>query len=203
LNKNILNTGIQEFIIKNTSTDTMSILLKKPFFKDIANRELVEQIEARKKCKKKLPTWFNTTNTYYPNKLNIEQTSSETTAQYKAKLVSGKTLIDLTAGLGVDSYFFSKKIGQVFHCEIDENLSEIATHNFNVLGVKNINTIPKDGISFLKSKKQHFDWVFIDPSRRDKIRGKVFKLADCLPLRFVFRKIGQHPYQNFTSLRYI
>ena len=46
---------------------------------------------------------------YYPKKLSVEQTSSEITAEYKAGIVNGKSLVDLTGGFGVDSYFFSKK----------------------------------------------------------------------------------------------
>ncbi|MER3318241.1 MAG: class I SAM-dependent methyltransferase [Allomuricauda sp.] len=159
----------------------MSVLLAKPIFEGIAQKELAEQIEAKKKCKDKLPTWFNTPNIYYPNKLNIEQTSSELTAQYKAQIVNGKSIVDLTGGLGVDSYFFSKKMGSVLHCEINPELSEIAHHNFEVLGQENIECFPVDGIDFLKKYPSNFDWVFVDPSRRNDKKGKVFLLEDCLP----------------------
>jgi len=74
LNKHILNTDIQEFIIENINTDISSLLMKKPIFEDIKQQELAEQIEAKKRCKIKLKTWFETSNIYYPNKLNIEQT---------------------------------------------------------------------------------------------------------------------------------
>jgi len=159
----------------------MSVLLKKPIFEGISNQELAQQLEARKKCEKKLPSWFNTPKIYYPNKLNIEQTSSEITARYKSEIIAGKSLLDATGGFGVDSYYFSQKIGQVFHCEIDKNLSEIAGHNFEVLGVENITTIPIDGMEFLKDAEIRFDWIYLDPSRRNDSKGKVFRLSDCLP----------------------
>jgi len=181
LNKNILNTGIQEFIKINWNTDMMSVLLKKPIFDGVSQKELVEQCEAKKKCKDKLPTWFSTNQIYYPNKLNIEQTSSEITAQYKTNLVCGKSLIDITGGFGIDSYFFSQKIAQITHCEIDENLSKKAAHNFDVLGLKNCSCIAENGIDFLAKSNSHFDWIFIDPSRRNNSKDKVFFLADCLP----------------------
>lgn len=181
MNKNILHTGVQNFILKNLNTDIMSVLLKNPIFEEISNRELTEQLEARKKCEKKLPTWFASSNIYYPNKLNIEQTSSEITAQYKAELVSGKSLVDVTGGLGVDSYFFSQKIDQVDHCELDQNLSEIAAHNFKILGVDNVNTHAQNGLDFTKNSKSEFDWIYIDPSRRDNLKQRVFFLSDCLP----------------------
>lgn len=159
----------------------MSVLLRKPIFDTVSNAELVGQMEARKKSEKKLPTWFECPNIYYPKKLHIEQTSSEVTAQYKSRIVSGDSLVDLTGGFGVDSYFFSTKIARVLHCEIDKNLSKIAQHNFEVLGVENIDVVPNEGIFFLERKKKCFDWLYIDPSRRDIIKGKVFRLSDCSP----------------------
>lgn len=120
-------------------------------------------------------------NIYYPNKLNIEQTSSEITAGYKAQLINGNSLLDMTGGLGVDSYYFSKKVGQVTHCEMDKNLSEIAAHNFNVLGVDNCIFEVGDGIEFLRNKKHLFEWIYVDPSRRHNVKGKVFRLEDATP----------------------
>ena len=181
MNKSILNTGVQEFIQNNWNADIMSVLLKKQQFEGVSQKELAEQLEAKKKCQSKLPTWFTTPLLYYPNKLNIEQTSSEQTAKYKADLVSGKSLLDVTGGLGVDSYFFSKKIDQIIHCEIDQNLSQIAAHNFKILDVKNTFFNAKNGIDFLQHSESKFDWVFADPSRRNEAKGKVFLLKDCLP----------------------
>ncbi len=186
----------------------MSVLLKKPIFEGISNQELAQQLEARKKSEKKLPTWFGTSGIYYPNKLNIEQTSSEITARYKSEIVSGKSLLDATGGFGVDSYFFSQKIGQVFHCEIDENLSQIAAHNFEVLGAGNIKILPTDGIEFLRDVPTRFDWIYLDPSRRNDSKGKVFRLSDCLPnildkLELIFTKsdnilLKTSPLLDFT-----
>ncbi|AWX45760.1 hypothetical protein HME9304_02790 [Flagellimonas maritima] len=171
----------------------MSVLLKKPIFEGISQKELAQQLEAKKKCENKLPTWFNTTKIYYPNKLNIEQTSSELTAQYKSTLINGKTLMDITGGFGVDSYYFSRRMEAVVHCEINPELSKIAAHNFWVLEQKNIDCFIEDGIEYLKLTNQKFDWIYIDPSRRDEKFGKVFLLKDCLPnlpkhLSMIFEK---------------
>ena len=181
MNKNILNTGVQDFISENLNTDMMSVLLKKPLFTGVTQKELVEQLEAKKKCQDKLPTWFKTPKIYYPNKLNIEQTSSEITAQYKANLIDGNSLIDLTGGYGVDDYFFSQKFSEIYHCELDENLSKIADYNYEILGVKNIKCIAENGLDFLHKTKHIFDWIYIDPSRRNDSKEKVFFLSDCLP----------------------
>ena len=193
MNKHILNTGVQDFINNNLNTDIVSVLLKKSGFNTFSSKELAEQIEAKNKCKYKLPSWYKTKKIYYPNKLNIEQCSSELTAEYKAQIVDGKSLVDLTGGFGVDSFYFSKKIEQVFHCEINENLSKIAAHNFDVFGVDNTQVIPLDGLGFLKNSNEVYDWIYVDPSRRSTSKGKVFLLSDCTPdiiahLELLFKK---------------
>ncbi len=179
--RSILNTENQEFINTHLDTDSSKLLLGKAPNISVSIKDLVEQIEAKKRCKNKLPTWFITPLIYYPNKLNIEQTSSEATAQYKAELVFGEKLIDLTGGFGVDSYYFAKQVNQVIHCEINTDLSEIVSHNLKQLQVHNIQTVAEDGISYLKKNTGRFNWIYIDPSRRHDSKGKVFFLKDCLP----------------------
>jgi len=181
LNTSILNTEIQYFINNNLHSNISEIVLKGTTFDAVTTKELIEQIEAKVKCVKKLPTWFNTPLIYYPNKLNIEQTSSETTAAYKGNLIRGKTMVDVTGGFGVDCYYFSKQFASVTHCEIDKNLSEIVAHNYEQLQISNISTIDTDGLEYLEKTKETFDWIYIDPSRRHDSKGKVFFLNDCLP----------------------
>lgn len=181
MNKDILHTEIQEFTNNNLSSDAAELLLKGVPFKHVDSKLIIEQIEAKKRCEKKLPTWYNTKNIYFPNKLNIEQTSSETTAKYKSNLVSGNNIIDLTGGFGVDTFYFSKQLKNVIHCEINTELSEIVVHNFEALQVTNVTNVNENGIDVLKRLDQPFDWIYIDPSRRDDLKQKVFLLADCEP----------------------
>ncbi len=181
MNKNILNIDIQNFITNNLDKNIASILLKGTPFTSVDTKEIIEQIEAKNKCEYKLPTWFNGKNIYYPNKLNIEQTSSEITASYKSKLINGENIIDLTGGFGVDCYYFSKQFKQVIHCEINSSLSELVNYNYKQLNINNIETKNIDGIEFLNSQKKSFDWIYVDPSRRHDSKGKVFFLNDCLP----------------------
>lgn len=179
MNKNILHKDVQAFIDSNLDTDSATIAFQKNPFSNVSTQELLEQIESKKRAKKKLPTWFDTKNIYYPPKKNLEQTSSEITAQYKSKLLKGKTAADLTGGFGVDSFYFSKQAAHVAYYEINESLSAIAAHNFKQLGVTNIKCIPEDGI--VATKNNFYDTVYVDPSRRHSSKGKVFLLEDCLP----------------------
>jgi len=181
LNPKLLADNVQTFINAHLKANIEDLALKGSPFLDIQTPQLLEQIQAKIKCAKKLPTWFHAQNIYYPSKINIEQTSSEVSALYKSKLVQGQNLLDLTGGFGVDSFYFSKKIKSVTHCEIDTKLSEIVQHNFKSLKVKNIATVVQNGLSYLEQKEQHFDWIYIDPSRRDAQKNKRFFIEDCIP----------------------
>lgn len=189
----ILNPEIQAFINSNIGKSISKLALQKNPFTDVDWIRILSQIEAKSKAKDKLPNWFAAKNIIYPSKISIEQTSSEKTAQYKASIVSGESLIDLTGGFGVDDYYFAKKIKNVVHCEINLELSAVVKHNFKQLNAPNINCYSGDSMDTLNTLKTKWDWIYIDPSRRNDAKGKVFLLKDCLPnvpenLDFYFRK---------------
>jgi hypothetical protein len=177
----LLSVAVQEFISQNIDANISKLALQKNPFPEIPWVEILTQISAKSKAKEKLPTWYAHEKIIYPSKISVEQTSSEKTALYKSNLISGKNLIDLTGGFGVDDYYFSKKINQVFHCELNKELSEIVKHNFEILNAKNITCLQGDSFETLKKLNQKFDWIYIDPSRRSNTKGKVFMLKDCLP----------------------
>jgi|SRR6218665_1045658 len=181
MDESLLTAKIQEFINSSLDADVSQLALQKNRFPNTGWTSLLNQIAAKQKAKTKLPTWFNASNIYYPSKISVEQTSSEKTAEYKSELVSGSSLIDLTGGFGVDDFYFAKNIDKVIHCEINEDLSGIVAHNFKQLNVGNINCIAGDSSEILKELSQDFDWIYIDPSRRNDAKGKVFMLKDCLP----------------------
>ncbi|MDY0779463.1 class I SAM-dependent methyltransferase [Tenacibaculum sp. IB213877] len=209
MNSNILHIDVQQFIEKNLTTKITNLVLKGSPFPKISSQELANQVASKQKSEQKLPTWFQTKNIYYPPKLSIEQTSSEITAEYKSKIVSGKSIIDITGGFGVDTYYFSKTFENVIHCEINKELSKIVSHNFQQLQLNNVKTVAEDGLLFLHNSSKKYDCIYIDPSRRDNSKGKVFLLKDCLPnvpenIDFLFSKstsilIKNSPLLDITS----
>ena len=182
MNKNIFDKNVQDYISKNLSTDVFEIILKKQIFPKVSNKEIAEQISAKVKSKKKLPTYFNTPNIYFPNKVNIEQTSSEKTAEFKSKIVTGHTMIDATGGFGVDSMYFSKEFKKTIYIEKNKELFEIVKANSKELGLNNIKHLNDDGIEYVKKTNTEIDLLYIDPSRRNKENKKVHFLSDCTPL---------------------
>lgn len=177
----ILRPDIQEFINANIYSDVAKLAFKKNPFTEIDFAVILNQITAKSKSENKLPTWFKTENIIYPLKISVEQTSSEKTALYKSEIISGKNIIDLTGGFGVDDYYFSKKFESVVHCEMNYELSDIVNHNFQQLKADNIKCFAGDSFEILKNLNRKFDWIYIDPSRRSDAKGKVFMLKDCLP----------------------
>lgn len=181
MDSELLNPDIQEFINNNLDTNIAKLALQKNPFPNMEWIAVLNQIEAKAKSKDKLPHWFAAKNIIYPSKISVEQTSSEKTAFYKSELVSGESLIDLTGGFGVDDFYFSKKLKNVTHCEINAELSQIVKHNFEQLNVKNISYHSGDSLEILTQLNSKYDWIYIDPSRRNDAKGKVFMLKDCLP----------------------
>ena len=181
MNERILHQDVQEYITNHLKSDLHKLILKGIPFNGVTIQEIANQILCKQKSEKKLPSWFNAKNIYYPPKVSIEQTSSETAANYKASLVSGKRLLDLTGGFGVDSFYFSSSFNTIDHCEIDTNLSKIAAHNFEQLNKKNIICLAENGLEYLKKSTEIFDVIYVDPSRRNDVKEKVFLLKDCEP----------------------
>jgi len=193
LNSLILNPEVQTYLREHLNLDAATLALKASPFDGVSSAELAQQLTGLQKSQKKLPRWFNTSEVYYPPKLNLEQTSSEETAAYKASIFKGTALADLTGGFGVDDLAFSGSFEGVYYCEHDGELAEIARHNFSKLEASQMHVHNGDSIKFLKETDLQFDLIYADPSRRHESKGKVFMLADCEPdiplhLDFLFQK---------------
>ena len=126
-----------------------------------------------------MPEWAENEGLLFPAHLSIEQCSSEATAKYKANLLEGKTFVDLTGGLGVDTYYLSQQFQQTDYVERQAELCDLARHNFEVLGTK-INVWNKTAEDYLNHCEPK-DCFFIDPARRDEHGRKTVSIADCTP----------------------
>src|SRR3546814_655117 len=182
MNRHILTPEVQRYLTEHAHTAPATVALRKSPFTAVTAAELAQQLDGRQRCRKKLPLWYDTRGIYYPEKLSVEQASSQITARHKAGIVpEGSRVIDLTGGFGVDAFSFAQQAKAVTHCETNTALSEIASHNASVLGAANSTFIAADGIGYLENLPDNtFDVAYIDPSRRVAQR-KVFRLEDCVP----------------------
>jgi 16S rRNA G966 N2-methylase RsmD len=177
----LLDPKVQSFIQDHLNDDPVSLLLKSDRFPGIPLKEAVIQIKARQNLKQKLPEWVADKNIIFPPALSQEQSSSQKAAEYKASLISGKQLLDLTGGAGVDTYYLSKSFTEVTYVEPNQDLFEISRHNLTYLGASNINFFKGKAEEFLLTFAGKADWIYVDPDRRSGQQKKLFLLSDCEP----------------------
>lgn len=173
-----LNEITKQFIREHLDDDVPTLALKKaPVGTDLSLA--LRQIEARQLLLKKVPEWSANDELLFPPHLNIEQCSSEATAQYKSKLLKGNTLADLTGGLGIDSFYLSKAFQKADYVEPNSELCALARHNFAVLQapITVWNETAEDYLTHGETK----DCIYLDPSRRDLRGRKTVAIADCTP----------------------
>ena len=161
-----------------------------PELSDADFRFYLQQVDGRQRTERKLPTFAQRADWWYPVRLSCEQCSSELSARHKAQLLlqhpaltnrapQSVHCVDLTGGYGVDAYFLFQTFGTVDYIERDTELCRIATHNFSryAPNIHIHNTTAEDFLSTMSP----VDILCLDPARRNKNGGKVFKLEDCEP----------------------
>jgi hypothetical protein len=169
----------QLFMRQNADKNPAEIVLSS---KNPDSQILAEQIRCRQKARNKLPTWCQTDKILFPSALAVEQASSEIASHYKTEILAGKNLADLTGGLGEDSRAFSTVFKKVFYVEKDEKKAAFAKHNFEKMGIFNIETAAIDAVQALNNfADASLDAVFIDPARRNVEGKKLSFLEDCEP----------------------
>lgn len=182
----LISSDIQNYINQNLNSDLNKLLLKKSPFSDVTMQEIVQQIKGRKTAEKKFP-FLTKEGIIFPPNLNLEQASSQSTAEYKAQNLKGKTFLDLTCGFGIDAYFLSQNFDEVTLVEQNPQLISIVESNWKTLGRK-AHFINKNLEEFLENLRQaqidnfnKFDVVYLDPARRDQQNKKKFLLEDLSP----------------------
>lgn len=179
MNRRLLDQDVQDFLQKHLHDDLHEFLLKKSPFADVTVQELAQQIKGKRIAQKKFPFLLKQ-GIVFPPQLNVEQSSSEITAEYKARNCSGTSFLDLTAGFGIDAYFISQHFSEITLVEENENLLETVTHNWKILG-KKAKFVPHSLEDFLQNNTETFDVIYLDPARRDLNKNKVFLLEDLSP----------------------
>jgi 16S rRNA G966 N2-methylase RsmD len=171
----------RDFISQHAQADTKKLMLSGLAKKMERFGFLIEQIEARQKLKTKLPAWVANPNSIFPKRVSTEQSSSLATAHFKASLVQGYSFADLTGGMGVDCFTIASQFKEAYYIEQNQELVEIATHNANQFGLSQITCIHANGIEWLSKQTKAFDWIYMDPARRDTAGQKTHLWEACEP----------------------
>lgn len=178
--KNKFSQESIDFIKDHINDDPYELMFSTHKYPGLPMREIAEQIASRQKVKNKLPEWFANDQLLFPPKENLEQASSEITAKFKAQCMRGSSFLDLTGGTGIDTFYIAKNFDSSTYVEPNDELCELATHNFTELGA-DIKVRNYKAEHVLSENATKADWIFIDPSRRDDIKNRVYALADCVP----------------------
>ena len=167
------------FIKEHCNDDVRGLALQATRYSQVDMRVAATQIEGRRMAVTKLPAWAAVEGIIYPIRLSMEQCSSEATARYKASLVEGTRLADLTGGFGIDCSYMAERFSEITYVERNAELCRIAEHNFALLGkaIRVVNADSEDTLAGLPLQ----DWIFVDPARRDRGGNKVVSLSDCEP----------------------
>ena len=173
MNLRLTADDVQDYIHNGATVDLNALSFQPSVFEGVRNAELIEQIQALSKAKKKLPNWTVRKGIVYPPKRAIEQSSSQFTAAYKAevcqKLLSkkGKSGIDLTAGFGVDSVELSTLFDTFVSVECDPHLNALLNHNLKLLQRTHVQVEASTAEAFLE-RTPAVDFIYLDPDRRDR-----------------------------------
>lgn len=202
------NMHTRTFILENRERDVNEVALEGCRCRDVNLPFALEQIAGWQQARKKVPSWAQCEGIVFPPHLNMEQCSSQTTAEYKCRLMrrlmqpilQGDVLVDLTGGLGVDFSFLSSLFKHSFYVEREPLLCNLAQHNFKCLRLSGAQVVCSDGESYLHSipsigREAYFKGlcqdetecagsiraIYVDPARRDKNGHRVFAIDACSP----------------------
>lgn len=189
----IPNAATLNYVRQHTHDDVRMLALRGCKDSDVDLPLALQQIQGRQTARRKLPSWADVDGIVYPPHLNMEQCSSELTAKHKALIINQLHLppkskfIDLTGGFGVDFAFMADAFDEAVYVERDERLCALATHNFTLLGKRNVTTVCADASAYLDSigtapcAALNAQLIYLDPARRDTHGARTYALADCTP----------------------
>lgn len=177
----LLQTAVQTFIQSQLHTPATSLAFQSHVFEGVAYQQVLQQLQLKQKCKFKLPLWFEASNILFHEQVNLEQASSSLTAQFKSKLLDGYTssLVDLTGGFGVDSFYFAQQVAKVHYVEPNADLLDLVQHNHQQLQAHNITHHCGTAEEWLP-RLPPAQVYYLDPSRRAGAQ-RVYDLKDCTP----------------------
>ena len=225
-----------ELVKQHLHDDVQQLALQRNRFPQLTDadfRFLLQQVEGYQRTCDKLPTLSALPDWWFPVRLSCEQCSSEATSRYKVAIVQSfnlqpstldlspstldlkpstfATLIDLTAGYGIDTFHLAECAREAHYVERNAELCRIAEHNFQLYR-PHIQVHNTTAESFLSSLPHHplaqrpiggtpsnsaasispsgrplpiseasNTLIYLDPARRSQSGGKVFRIEDCEP----------------------
>lgn len=177
----LFGNDVREAVEANLERDPLKVALDR----SVPHASLVAtQVKYLQRARRKLPSYF-AARCVIPS-LAFEQSSGEQAARHKCSGLEGDLCIDLTCGLGVDAFHFSRVFRHVTAIERDPALAHTARGNFRLLGAENIEVLGGTAEDFIErltaeQGRAKADLIYLDPARRSASGRKVAALSDCSP----------------------
>lgn len=172
-----------KFIMDHAHSDVNALRLQyhgksMPFSVDDA----CMQIEMRRKTAGKLPWFLHHPGFRFGTAQSAEQASNQNVALFHAVLIGhNRSVLDMTAGLGIDAMTIAMRGNRVTAYELETGRVEALRHNADILGIDDLTVVKGDSVLHLQQSEEHYDWIFVDPARRDSGNNRCFLLQDSLP----------------------
>lgn len=172
-----------KFIMDHAHSDVNALRLQyhgksMPFSVDDA----CMQIEMRRKTAGKLPWFLHHPGFRFGTAQSAEQASNQNVALFHAFLIGhNRSVLDMTAGLGIDAMTIAMRGNRVTAFELETKRVEALRHNADILGIDDLTVVKGDSVLHLQQSEEHYDWIFVDPARRDSGNNRCFLLQDSLP----------------------
>ena len=148
----LMSGEVREAIRRNRERDPLEVALDKR----IVHPSLVAtQVKYLQRARRKLPSYAAAECILPPRA--YEQSSSEAVAAVKR--LSGDRLLDLTCGLGVDSFLLARRFREVVTVERDPVLADIARENFRGVGVVGGGGVQAPAAAYLAGCRVGFDCI--------------------------------------------
>lgn len=186
-----LKGDFYRFVNEHESEDVANLKLKYSSAKlEFPLDFALTQIALRSKNRNKLKSFIANQKFIFPNAISSEQSSDELVASYNASTVgSGMKVLDMTAGLGIDSLSMVLAGNHVTSIELDSAKCEALQHNSQLFVNPDYHTIIcGDSLAYAKEVidssipgSYSFDVVYIDPARRDNSNKRTYSFSDCQP----------------------
>lgn len=182
--EDIYNESAEEFIRQHISDspDRLRFAMhgKQPGF-DV--NLAITQIEATRKCKSKIPFFLAHKSFIIPDTSLAEQASNQYISLFHTFLIGkDKSVIDLTAGLGIDAFTMALTGNRVSAIEMNPSRAMILKHNSKVLDINDITVYEDEAMKWLSDNPSaRFNYIFIDPARRTESNVRSFLLEDSSP----------------------
>lgn len=181
----MIPASLLTYVWEHREDDVRALALRsKDAPQGFAMQQALSAIQARQKLAIKHPQWAEVPQVFIPEPVVVEQSSSPETSEYKQRFVhSTWHILDLSGGMGGDSFALAQKATHVTYLDASRGRAELAAHNFQALGQRNITIhtglAEERGVEL--SKEIQPQLILLDPDRRPGITTRVFLIEECTP----------------------